>query len=85
MCCSILSHGLSALAEHPNINRGTYVPACVPATVWHTRGHATKPQPCVMNLVLYDFQTAMAEFCNFSYFVAPVLFVVWYISEISAV
>jgi len=21
---------------YPNINRGTYVPACVPATVWHT-------------------------------------------------
>ena len=21
---------------YPNINRGTYVPACLPATVWHT-------------------------------------------------
>jgi len=43
---------------YPNINRGTYVPACVPVTVWHMMsrqsrclrgedaGHAG---PCVMS------------------------------------
>jgi len=41
---------------YPNINRGTYVLACVPATVWHTmsrqsrgpRGKAAA-RPCVMS------------------------------------
>ena len=28
--------------HNPNINRGTYVPACVPATVWHTMSRRSR-------------------------------------------
>jgi len=44
----------TAARNHPNINRGTYVPACVPVTVWpmrQSRGLASCRGKAAYNLV----------------------------------